>query len=184
ARVARQADVAVREWPDARDGPDERALARPRGATEKHGLSTQEREVDVRDQRLAIRQIEVEALHGEMRGAALDPPDAVIARWPAHVRERTLEARETFDHREPRCDFLVRLHEEAQRILNLLERLARLHEAAKTELTPEVAGCRHDRRNDPRPEPIAGREVGHPFLPTHDTPPIAHDVLEASEESA
>src|SRR6266550_607421 len=46
------------------------------------------------------------------------------------------------------------------------------------ELAPEGAGRRDDGRDDPRPEPVAGGEIGHALLPEHDAPPVAHHSLE------
>ena len=66
----------------------------------------------------------------------------------------------------------------------MLEGLGRLHEAAETKLAPEVAGRRDNRRDDPRPQPVAGREVGHPLLSAHDAPPVAHHMLEPFAKSA
>src|SRR5215470_898175 len=145
AGTSRHVDLAMAERPDAGDGTDERALSRPRRATQKHGLPPQEREVDVRHERLAIGSIEIDALHSQVRRAPLGAPDTANTRMPTHMLERALEAGEPLDHGPPSHDLLVRLDEEAERILDLLEGLARLHEATEPELASEVAGRRDNR---------------------------------------
>src|SRR6267142_2199335 len=119
----RYMDLATPERPDAGDGTDERALSRARRATQEHGIPLPEREVDVRHERLATGEIEIDSLHGQLRGAPGGDPDAALGRLPAHVLEGALEAGEALDDGTPGRDLLVRLDEEAERILNLLEGL-------------------------------------------------------------
>src|SRR5262249_13202206 len=118
--------------------------------------------------------------HGQVRRRPLDTPEALVPRrLKSYVLEGALEAGEPLDHRAPGRDLLVRLDEEAEGVLHLLEGLARLHEPTESQLAPEVAGCGHDRGDDPRPQSVAGCEIGHPLLPAHDAPPVAHHTLES-----
>ena len=81
----------------------------------------------------------------------VDAPDAAAGRrLEAHVLERALEAGEPLDHRAPGRDLLVRLDEEAERILDLLEGRVVCMRPPRAELAPEVAGRRDDGRDDPR----------------------------------
>src|SRR5262245_24700955 len=177
----RNSDLAAPEWPDAGDGTDERALARARRTGQESSVAKLEREVDVRHEDLTVGSIEIDPSYGELRCAPLDAPEAA-RRLGAHPLERALEAGEAVDHRAPGGDLFVRLDEEAECVLDLLEGLARLHEAAEPELASEEAGRRDDRRDDPRPKSIAGREIGHALLADHDAPPVAHDIFEPLTE--
>src|SRR5207247_4420307 len=96
-RVPRRANLAPSERPDPGDGTDQCALARARGATEEHRVAARDGQVHVRHERLAIRTMEIDALHRHVRAPALRAPDAAAARHlETHALERALEPGEPF----------------------------------------------------------------------------------------
>src|SRR6266850_2758305 len=175
--VTRRADLATAKRPDTGDGTDQGALARARGAAQENGAAAPEREVDVRHQGLTIGAIEVDTRHRQVGGAPLDASEATGCLQTYSI-ERALEAGQPLDHRAPGRDLLVGHDEEAEGILDLVERPHRLHEPSEPELAAEVARRCDDGRYDPRSLRVTGREEGQPLLPAHDTPPVAHHRFE------
>src|SRR4030095_5032959 len=101
ARAARQADLAAAEWPDAGDGPEERALAGTRRPADERGVPGANSEVDVFQQRLAARQLEIHAIQREPGLGPRLAVDALLRRLRAHPAQGALEAEQAPDHRAP-----------------------------------------------------------------------------------
>src|SRR5262249_56362497 len=75
-RVSGGADLAAPEWPDTGDRADERALAPAPGAGEQARVAAADGGSDVRHEAVAVRSLEVDAGHAQMRRAPLDAPEA------------------------------------------------------------------------------------------------------------
>src|SRR5580700_7386340 len=96
--------------------------------------------------------MKVHILHGQLCAIPVSVADTAADRSvQAYALERSLKAGQSLDHRAPGGDFLVGHHEEAERILDLVEGPDCLHEPAEAELAPEIARRRDDGRDDPRP---------------------------------
>src|SRR3989441_836433 len=143
-------DLSAPERPDAGDRAEQRALAGARRSGDQDHVAARDRHAHAAEERLAVRERQVDALEGEPRvGAGRDPNPADLA--PDAV-DRVAEADEPIDDRAPLGDVGVRVDDEAQRLLDLAEGQRRLHEPAERDLAAEEARGGDDEREDDRSE--------------------------------
>src|SRR4030095_2380187 len=104
-------------------------------------------------------------------------------RLSAHALKSALEAGEPLNHRAPFSNLLIRVNKKTKRRLYLTEGTDSLYEASKGKIATEVAGPRHERREDPSRLLVARSEVGQVLLAAHDVPPVHHHRLEQSPKT-
>src|SRR5207247_3394404 len=92
-------DLAAPERPDAGDRAEQRALTGARRSGDQDHVAARDRHAHAAEERLSVRERQVDALEGEPRvGAGQDPDPADLA--PDAV-DRVAEADEPIDDRAP-----------------------------------------------------------------------------------